>query len=317
MIAEKQKGYGNLIGKRFGRLVLIEEVERIGHNRYFKCQCDCGTIKIVCGSSLKSGLTKSCGCLRKELAHKSYGKGFENFIGRRFGRLIVIDDAGTINRQHSFKCQCDCGTIKIIGGNQLKECKTKSCGCIQRGAFKDFIGKRFERLIVIEDAGMINHQHYFKCRCDCGTVTLVRGTYLKNKRYGTRSCGCLIKDMHKKGYGEATLNELIAGYKYQARKRGRPFELSRDDLLSLFNGNCYYCGDPPHTVWHSRYNNGDFVYNGIDRLDSSLGYIHGNVVSCCKDCNFQKGIQRSDLLLDWIKKVYEYRILEPITIKGC
>jgi hypothetical protein len=61
----------NLIGQRFGKLVVLEQVEQQDKNgTYWKCQCDCGNIKIIKGHSLTSGNTLSCGCLRE--SHGEY-----------------------------------------------------------------------------------------------------------------------------------------------------------------------------------------------------------------------------------------------------
>lgn len=62
----------NLIGRKFGRLTVIEQVEdhisKSGfHFSNWKCQCDCGNITYVTTSALKSGNTSSCGCLHSEL----------------------------------------------------------------------------------------------------------------------------------------------------------------------------------------------------------------------------------------------------------
>lgn len=53
---------------RYGRLVVVSDgyIGKSGHVS-FQCQCDCGKRIEVYGSSLKSGRTKSCGCLRKEM----------------------------------------------------------------------------------------------------------------------------------------------------------------------------------------------------------------------------------------------------------
>lgn len=57
----------DLTGQRFGRLVVVKESEhRIKGNITWECLCDCGNRKDVIGKSLKSGNTKSCGCLGKE-----------------------------------------------------------------------------------------------------------------------------------------------------------------------------------------------------------------------------------------------------------
>ena len=54
-----------MLGKRFGRLVVLEEVEKKNNQRMFRCLCDCGNEKIIAGSRLRGG-TQSCGCLHRE-----------------------------------------------------------------------------------------------------------------------------------------------------------------------------------------------------------------------------------------------------------
>jgi hypothetical protein len=63
----------NVIGKRFGRLVVLEKLNTKSHgSTIHKCICDCGNIKNVPLSYLKSEHTRSCGCLSLE-AHTSHG----------------------------------------------------------------------------------------------------------------------------------------------------------------------------------------------------------------------------------------------------
>ena len=57
----------DIIGCRFGRLIVVERVENTAYNKaQFKCKCDCGNYKNVAAKSLRSGATKSCGCLSLE-----------------------------------------------------------------------------------------------------------------------------------------------------------------------------------------------------------------------------------------------------------
>lgn len=59
----------NLIGERFGRLVVQTSVGKNPNGRYlWLCLCDCGNFWTVLGHNLKNGHTKSCGCLSAELA---------------------------------------------------------------------------------------------------------------------------------------------------------------------------------------------------------------------------------------------------------
>ena len=57
----------SMIGKRFGRLTVIEEFACTKQGRYYRCICDCGNItRPIYGPSLRLGRTKSCGCLHRE-----------------------------------------------------------------------------------------------------------------------------------------------------------------------------------------------------------------------------------------------------------
>jgi hypothetical protein len=66
-----------------------------------------------------------------------------------------------------------------------------------------------------------------------------------------------------------------------------PFELSIEEFLILVKQNCYICGmEPSQAYWKSR---GDIlIYNGIDRIDNTKGYVSGNCKACCKKCNSVK-----------------------------
>ncbi|KRM12752.1 hypothetical protein FD16_GL001930 [Paucilactobacillus suebicus DSM 5007 = KCTC 3549] len=65
----------DMTGKRFGRLVVIKRAKNAknGGARWL-CQCDCGSTKVVDGTRLRSGVTKSCGCIRAEMAKERFRK---------------------------------------------------------------------------------------------------------------------------------------------------------------------------------------------------------------------------------------------------
>lgn len=69
-------------GKRFGHLeVIARTVGKIG---YWSCRCSCGVFKDISGSSLRRGVTLSCGCMRSEMIAASNTKhGHTNFRGYR------------------------------------------------------------------------------------------------------------------------------------------------------------------------------------------------------------------------------------------
>jgi len=61
--------FKDLTGQTFGRLFVLK-ISQKGKKKkpiYWLCRCKCGVEKSICGKSLKSGLTESCGCLKIEL----------------------------------------------------------------------------------------------------------------------------------------------------------------------------------------------------------------------------------------------------------
>lgn len=56
----------DMTGMRFGRLVAVRREENQGKRIMWRCKCDCGNEVVVRGENLRSGNTKSCGCIEKE-----------------------------------------------------------------------------------------------------------------------------------------------------------------------------------------------------------------------------------------------------------
>jgi len=72
-----------MIGKRFGRLLVISyntDVSMQACCSWYLCRCDCGTEKVIQGNRLRTGNTKSCGCLHREIVAKHCQK-----LGSRTG----------------------------------------------------------------------------------------------------------------------------------------------------------------------------------------------------------------------------------------
>lgn len=60
----------SILGKRFGRLTVMEPVVIDDKVVGYLCRCDCGGEKVVKSGNLTGGMTKSCGCLQREQRKK-------------------------------------------------------------------------------------------------------------------------------------------------------------------------------------------------------------------------------------------------------
>jgi hypothetical protein len=125
-----------LEGQRYARLEVVREVKpRPVAGKRRRCvlvRCVCGATLEVLLHSLKSGNTKSCGCLQREAAAAT-GQATRTHpplrAGERFGRLVVLRDEQT---RDAVAVLCDCGTRTTVTAPHLRDGHTISCGCARR-----------------------------------------------------------------------------------------------------------------------------------------------------------------------------------------
>lgn len=98
-MAPPRKSDTELIGHRFGRMVVVAFAERAKRKRWWLCRCDCGTEKKACHTDLLTGATKSCGCLSVE--HRAKGWAASTTHGQG-GKLRTP----TYNSWHKMKQRC-------------------------------------------------------------------------------------------------------------------------------------------------------------------------------------------------------------------
>ncbi len=173
----------------------------------------------------------------------------------------------------------------------------------------DLQGKIFERLSVIDYSHTLSGRAYWNCVCSCGVYLTVLGDSLRSR--STKSCGCLMRGRPspaRKPPGVAAINALLNGYVQSARSRNLKFELTRDQFKSIGSLDCYYCGTAPRYYDGAGKCAGGVYFNGIDRLDSGLGYIVVNCVPCCKVCNYAKSDMGHNDFLKWVSQVFYYRL---------
>jgi hypothetical protein len=90
---------------------------------------------------------------------------------------------------------------------------------------------------------------------------------------------------------EASFNHLLRNYKQAARKRKHVFALTRKQFRRLTKLPCHYCSVAARQQ-HNRNdhpNRQPYLFNGLDRIDNSVGYTITNVIPCCTICNMLRG----------------------------
>lgn len=177
----------------------------------------------------------------------------------------------------------------------------------------DITGQVFGRLTVLSRHHVSGNGTPWLCRCECGVEKAFDSGALRSG--DTRSCGCLRRDYmlnrpatRQLAYGESCFNALLSNYRRRARTTGRAFSLSATQFRELVEKHCHYCGAEPTQVFRIRKSaHGEFSYNGLDRVDNGLGYVPGNVVPCCGDCNIAKHTRSSAEFLAWAERVHRHQ----------
>lgn len=180
---------------------------------------------------------------------------------------------------------------------------------------KDLTNKKFGRLTVLHRTPNVSGRVFWMCKCDCGKEKAIASANLHSEH--SQSCGCLrIESSVKKlksvkrtifDKGEGSLNVVLYRYKYQAKRRDIDFKLTREEFKALTKKECHYCGVLPEKSFRGARSNGEYVYNGIDRINSNKDYTLDNVVPCCETCNKAKLDLSYDDFLNWINRISRYQ----------
>ena len=91
-------------------------------------------------------------------------------------------------------------------------------------------------------------------------------------------------------------NQWLRIYKLSAKKRHNDWQLTDEQFFNITEMPCWYCGTLPAPR------------NGIDRRDNTKGYVQGNVVPCCSDCNRAKLVLTEAKFLELIKRIHAYSV---------
>lgn len=156
------------------------------------------------------------------------------------------------------------------------------------------------------------------CKCDCGNENIIaeHNNLISSNR---KSCGCMRKETLKKMWnGNSKENSFISAilreYKKNAFKRNFEFNLDYDSFTILITGNCNYCSCPPSKEKRlhikRKYSHNTYLFNGIDRVNSNLGYTKENSVSCYRKCNLAKSDMTLDEFKNWLRLIYKNFINE-------
>lgn len=151
-----------------------------------------------------------------------------------------------------------------------------------------------------------------RCQCECGKLTIAS---LWDVRQGkTKTCG--LNHPHYEDRSLPAFNSIYNhSYKQRALAAGLEFTITKEEFRELSQRNCHYCGSAPMAnsyrgsrgAFKTGNNLSQYVYNGLDRIDSNKGYVLSNVVPCCGICNHAKHTMSYDDFIAWIDRIVLFR----------
>lgn len=193
----------NVVGKRFGRLVVTDVRYDISYQgkpagrAIAFADCDCGEKVVTPLSYITSGNKKSCGCYKKKA---SSDRARKDLTGNKYGRLRVVEMIWGNYKERKktqVRCRCDCGNEIIVFADNLTSGHTKSCGCFQQERRHEIRLKDYSGMVSPSGITLVertckrspNGNILWKCRCGmCGSEFLAEPYMILNGHIS--SCGC-------------------------------------------------------------------------------------------------------------------------------
>lgn len=189
--------------------------------------------------------------------------------------------------------------------------KPKKLDKLNKQKIEYTLNSKFGLLQPIEYIGInIKNEHAcYKCKCDCGNEVIMSRSNLKIGRVS--SCGCFLKQKkdksrHWKGCGDIS-SSLFCHIKTGAIRRSIEFNITIEYVWDLFlkqDKRCKISGVAINFQSEAK------KYDGtasLDRIDSSKGYIEGNVQWVHKKINIMKQNNSDEQFIEWCNIISNYQ----------
>lgn len=170
-------------------------------------------------------------------------------------------------------------------------------------------GRKFGHLQVLKEfTGKLESDRLeggikWECRCACGKKLVVRGRLLL---HGDRTnCGCTTTSFN--GYKEIS-GTFFNRIKRHAKTRKITFNITIHQIWELFLKQKRKCALSDEYLYLDANPENKEVTASLDRIDSNKGYTIDNIQWVHKDINRCKWDFSEEEFLEWVKKIYDYRI---------
>ena len=183
------------------------------------------------------------------------------------------------------------------------------------------MGEKFGRWTVINPLVRTDFRYMAKCECECGTISLIRHSNLRNGRsmgcthcqkkfnYPTFRKSSANPDEKLKGLSPNWLSD-IKNNKERGIYRTINVDIDSFDLLNQLekqNFKCAYTGELLNVLGIKKSNSNA----SVDRIDSLLGYTKDNIQWVTKNVNRMKNVFSDKEFLETCFKIYKFKYGNP------
>lgn len=172
------------------------------------------------------------------------------------------------------------------------------------------VGNAYGQVTVI--ARLAGQKRNVRVQCICGqkfdtyTYNLTNGTTIRCRGCANAARRGRPNLANRIDPKQRTINDLWNRVKKNLRAKPGS-TLTKEQWFNIVITDCAYCGRPPSNLMRAVVDHAfDFMYNGVDRIDSSLPYVIENVQAACWPCNRMKGNMSHDEFLTHVELIQNY-----------
>lgn len=306
-------------GQKINRLTTISYKD----GKWF-CECECGNTVDVETNKLTNGNTKSCGCLKSEIASANSFKliaGRRQFTpqiasGRRVWKnycyrdkncTITFNEFFILSKQNCFYCGIAPNTKYnlFIAASSTSSEKAKKEGL--------FIYNGMDR---IDSSKYHTIDNVVPCCNDCNRAKNDRTTndFLQ---WANNLQIIEFNPINIINIPFPTNGSLATSVRCVFYNHKNDTDLIVEEYFSISQTNCFYCNNAPSNLFNRAQTdkkasikakeNGNYIYNGIDRIDINLSHNKNNIVPCCYFCNFAKNKLPLSEFQNWIQRIQTFQ----------
>lgn len=331
----------NWAGIKLHKLTFIRPTDqKMGGSILWEAKCDCGNLTIVRPANIaKPNGTQSCGCIQLESAQQ---RGLES---RKYSP-IESSARGVWHRSYND------GDISFDDFYRLSQLECNYCGIAPSNVYNIGVAARKTSQVQTSDGYFTYNgldrvdndipthtlSNVVPCCHQCNTWKMDMAIY-EFYQHVSDVYNYELKPFH---YEQLLPIEIPSPVIGDRRRRYHPMEstaryiwnssykdgdINFSDFYTISQQNCFYCGIKPYLTYnisqklssqhlHGEYQKieGNFTYNGLDRVDSAFTHTLSNVVPCCIRCNVAKMNRTTYEFLAHAKRIYEHLSLDRIRL---